>query len=291
VRFDFIQAEKAHYPVGVLCSVLAVSRSGFYAWLRRPRSRRAREDARLAVDIAAVHQRSRSTYGSPRVHAQLRNAGVRVGRKRVARLMREQGLAPRRRKRFRKTTDSNHALPVAPNVLDRDFTIESPNLAWAGDITYVWTAEGWLYLAVLIDLYSRRVVGWATSASLERSLAIAALEMAVRSRQPDPGLVHHTDRGCQYASDEYRNRLADALMTRSMSRVGDCWDNAVAESFFATLKGECLDHEHLPSRAVAHAVIADYIEVFYNRQRLHSSIGYVSPVEYELKQAVADMAA
>jgi len=291
VKFDFIQAEKASYPVTVLCELLGVSRSGFYAWQDRAPSARAQEDARLAAEIAAVHGASRKTYGSPRVHAQLAHNGVHVSRKRVARLMREKGLAARRRRRFRKTTDSTHDLPVAPNVLQREFTSSETNEAWVGDITYVWTEEGWLYLAVLLDLFSRRVVGWATSSSLDRGVALAALEAAIRSRTPAAGLVHHTDRGCQYASHDYRKRLADALVERSMSRKGDCWDNAVAESFFATIKGECLDHERFPTRHAATAVIAEYIDVFYNHQRLHSTLGYVSPVEYALKKAVAAMAA
>jgi putative transposase len=291
VTFRFIQAEKTAFPVAVLCDVLDVSRSGFYAWMRRPRSERAKQDALLAAEITAVHGASRKTYGSPRIHTQLRRQGRGVSRKRVARLMREHGMAGRRRRRFRKTTDSRHDLPVAPNVLQRDFTSPAANEAWVGDITYVPTDEGWLYLAVLLDLYSRRVVGWATSSSLDRGVALDALDAALRARKPEPGLVHHTDRGCQYASDDYRKRLADALVERSMSRTGDCWDNAVAESFFATIKGECLDQVRFATRQAATAMIADYIDVFYNHQRLHSSLGYMSPVEYELKKAVAAMAA
>lgn len=291
MKFGFIQAEKASFPVAVLCDVLGVSRSGFYAWRGRSPSARAKQDARLATEIAAVHSASRKTYGSPRVHAQLGRDGVHVGRKRVARLMRERGLTARRRRRFRKTTNSAHDLPVAPNVLQREFTSSETNEAWVGDITYVWTEEGWLYLAVLLDLCSRRVVGWATSSSLDRGVALAALEAALRGRNPGAGLVHHTDRGCQYASNEYRKRLADALVERSMSRKGDCWDNAVAESFFATIKGECLDHKRFTTRDAATSTIAEYIDVFYNHQRLHSTLGYMSPVEYELKKAVAAMAA
>jgi transposase InsO family protein len=203
--------------------------------------------------------------------------------------MRQQGLQGCRKQRFRITTDSRHSLPVAPNVLGRRFSEDRANAAWVGDITYVWTAEGWLYLAVLLDLFSRRVVGWAIRETLETSLVSDALERALRSRRPPPGLVHHSDRGCQYASHGYRERLKAAGAQSSMSRVGDCWDNAVAESFFATLKGELVDRMHFPTRAAAYDAISDYIENFYNRQRRHSSLDYVSPVEYELRFTAASV--
>lgn len=291
MRFALIDAEKAHYPVDVLCAVLEVSRSGYYAWKRRPAPARAKADEQLGVEIVAAHRRSRGTYGSPRVHADLRAKGLRVGKKRVERLMREKGIAAQRKRRFRRTTDSNHQSPIAPNVLERDFTQEAPNQAWVTDVTYIFTAEGWLYLAVMIDLFSRRVVGWATSDTNDRGLALEALNQALRARRPHVGLVHHSDRGSPYASEDYRNALRDRGITASMSRTGDCWDNAVAESFFATLKGELVDHERYTTRAAAVASIGDYIERFYNPQRRHSHLGYVSPIEFELRSQTAAVTA
>ncbi len=225
MRFALIEAEKAHYPVDVLCEVLEVSRSGYYAWRRRPAPARANEDEKLGVEIVAAHRRSRGTYGSPRVHADLRAKGLRVGKKRVARLMRDKGLAAKRKRRFRRTTDSNHDSPIAPNVLERDFTHEAPNQAWVTDVTYIFTTEGWLYLAVMVDLFSRRVVGWATSDTNDRFLALEALNQALHARRPRVGLVHHSDRGSPYASEDYRNALRDRGITASMSRTGDCWDS------------------------------------------------------------------
>jgi len=283
VRFAFIDAQKAIWSVGRLCLVLDVSRSGYYAWKGRRRSRRLLDDAQLAVRIAGVHRRSRGRYGSPRVHAELRAQGVRVGRKRVERLMRQNALRARPRRRVVRTTDSTHAGPIAPNVLARRFTSEAPNLAWVGDVTYVPTAQGWLYLAVLLDLFSRRIVGWATSATNDRALAQAALARAVSTRHPRPGLVHHTDQGSPYASADYRAALAAASMTASMSRRANCWDNAVAESFFGTLKTELVDHATYATHAEADASIGHYIEDFYNVTRRHSTLGYLSPLEYELR--------
>jgi putative transposase len=291
VRFRFIDAEKAAYPVVFLCHVLDVSPSGYYAWRRRPEPARVRLDAQLAVEIAAEHKRSRGIYGSPRVHLELRARGVRVGRKRVERLMRKNGIKGRQKRRFRRTTDSKHLQPIAPNLLARNFNPKRPDEAWAGDVTYVATREGWLYLAVLLDLFSRRVVGWAISDINDRVLALEALNHALRLRHPRPGLVHHSDRGSPYASDEYRAALAAAGVVASMSRTGDCWDNAVAESFFATLRAELLDHERYATRAYATTSIGDYIEGFYNPQRRHSHTGYVSPIEFELRAQVAALAA
>jgi putative transposase len=291
VKFVFIAAEKAVYPVEVLCDVLGVSRSGYYAWSKRPAPARAKTDAKLQAQIAAVHRTSRGTYGSPRVHADLRSKGVRVGKKRVERLMRAEGLQARRKRRFRRTTDSNHTQPIAPNVLARQFTAKAPNRAWVTDVTYIATDEGWLYLAAILDLFSRRVVGWATSATNDRSLALDALEQALRTRRVTAELLHHSDRGSPYASEDYRHMLRRHGIVASMSRTGDCWDNAVAESFFATLKGELVDHERYPTRAAATASIGDYIEGFYNPARRHSYLGYVSPVEFELKRQVAVVAA
>lgn len=291
MRFAFIAAEKAFYPVEVLCEVLEVSRSGYYAWLTRKPPEHAEKDAELAADIAAVHEGSRSTYGSPRVHAELRARGKRVGRKRVERLMRERGLVARQKRRFRRTTDSNHALPVAPNVLDRRFETKASNQAWVTDVTYIATDEGWLYLAAILDLFSRRVVGWATSATNDRALALNALQQALRARRPRAGLLHHSDRGSPYASDDYRKALGRHGIVASMSRTGDCWDNAVAESFFATIKAELIDHERYPTHAAATASISNYLETFYNPIRRHSHLGYVSPMEFELKRQIAEMAA
>ena len=292
MKFAFIAAEKATYPVRVLCRTLAVSRAGFYAWHGRPPAARTQADQRLGVEIQAIHAESRQRYGSPRVHAELEHRGQHLGRKRVARLMRQHALCARRRRRFRVTTDSTHALPVAPNVLARQFAVAAPDTAWVTDITYLWTAEGWLYLAVILDLCSRAVVGWALSTQMTTQLlTLPALTMALGRRQPVPGLLHHSDRGSQYASGDYRAVLRAQGMICSMSRRGNCWDNAVAESFFATLKIE-LEHDTLPwaTRAQALAAVFEYIERFYNGTRRHSALGYLSPVMFE-RQWAAEHAA
>ena len=290
--FQLVDAEKAHYPVTVLCEVLGVSRSGYYDWKTRPCCERSKADAQLAVQIAAAHTKSRKRYGSPRVHRALRRKGICVGKKRVERLMREKGIVARQKRRFRRTTDSNHADPIAPNVVQRDFEPSAPNEVWAGDVTYIATHEGWAYLAVLLDLCSRRVVGWAMSDTNDTSLALEALHRAVRSRAGVPsGLVHHTDRGSPYASDDYRKALSKYAMVASMSRRGDCWDNAVAESFFATLRAELVDDERYTTRRTAEHSIGQYIETFYNVERLHSHLDYVSPIEFELKMRMNRFAA
>ena len=281
MRFGFIDAEKANHSVRDLCRNLQVSRSGFYAWRGRPESQRRQEDRRLTQVIRTAHRESRCTYGSPRLHADLHELGERVSRKRIARLMQEAGLEARRRRRFKRTTDSNHSHPIAANLLDRQFTVDRPNLWWAGDITYVWTGEGWLYLAVLLDVFSRRVVGWSMATTITRQLTLDALQMALDGRAPGPELGHHTDRGSQYASNDYRKRLKANGITCSMSRKGNCWDNAVSESFFASLKIECVYRQRLATRGQARAAIFDYIEVFYNRQRRHSTLGNISPAEFE----------
>jgi len=283
MKFLFIEQNKACFPIELLCVVLGVSRSGYYAWKMRPVSARERADAQLTVEITATHRRSRRTYGSPRVHADLRARGIRIGKKRVVRLMQQASLVARRKRRFRRTTDSNHPHPIAPNVLNRQFEAEHCNTVWVTDVTYIWTAEGWLYLSVILDLCSRRVVGWAASATNDRELALAALNHALKHRTTSPGLIHHSDRGSPYASEDYRKKLAANSFVVSMSRKGNCWDNAVAESFFATLKGELVDHESYATRAAAIASIGEYIDGFYNLQRRHSSIGYISPMEFELK--------
>ena len=294
MTFAFICAQKAEWPIDVQCDALDVSRSGYYAWRARPASPRSLVDAELVVEIKAAHEVGRGNYGSPRVHRELRAKGRRIGKKRVERLMREQGIVARKKRRFRKTTDSNHPHPIAPNVLERDFYVELPNTAWVTDVTYVWTHEGWLYLAAILDLFSRRVVGWAASANNDRALAMGALDRATSARSPATGPIHHSDRGSVYASGDYGDALAKLGAVKSMSRKGDCWDNAVAESFFATIKGEMIDHADYPTRGAAIAAIGDYIDAFYNPRRRHSSIGYVSPIEFELafmREKIEQMAA
>ena len=291
MKFAFISEEKVAFPVAVLCRLLAVSPSGFYAAQGRPRSLHARRDDKLTEQVVGAHAASKGRYGSPRVHAELKAAGECVGRKRVARLMREKKLAARMRRRFRTTTDSKHDFPIAPNVLERDFTASAPDRAWVTDITFLWTAQGWLYLAVILDLFSRRVVGWATSQNVDRHLALAALDTALARRRPAAGLVHHSDRGSTYASSDYRKALNARGLECSMSRKGDCWDNAVAESFFSTLKRELEGIDDFESRAGATLSIGDYIDGFYNIQRRHSAINYTSPVEFELIHSVKRAAA
>jgi len=290
VKFAFIQAEKACFTVAQMCRTLAVSRAGFYAWCSRPAAPRTREDQRLAVEIAAIHVKSRRRYGSPRIHAELRDQGQHTSRKRVARLMRTQGLQARSKRRFRTTTDSRHDLAIAPNVLARRFAANAPDSAWVSDITYIWTLEGWMYLIVLLDLFSRRIVGWSMSDRITRKLALDALAMALSRRRPPRGLIHHSDRGSQYASSDYRRALADQGIICSMSRRGDCWDNAVAESFFSTLKIELVQSKW-STRSQARAAIFEYLEVFYNGQRRHSSLGYLSPVAFEQRHEQNSLAA
>jgi putative transposase len=281
MRCDFIAVQKAHYPVTTLCRVLQVSRSAVYAAGARAPARRRVRDGELAVRIRAIHAASRGTYGSPRVHAALQRAAQSVGRKRVARLMAVQGLCGRRPTRWCRTTDSDHTDPVAPNVLARQFAVAAPNRVWATDITYVWTGEGWLYLAVVLDLFARRVVGWAVAERLQTELALAALRMALGRRAAPTALLHHSDRGTQYTSATYQQLLRTHGIECSMSRRGNCWDNAVVESFFATLKIELIHRREWPTRAEVRAAITEYIELFYNAHRLHSSTGYRSPNDCE----------
>jgi putative transposase len=287
-----IRAEKASFPVAFMCRQLGLSPSGYYAWELRGVSRRRQEDEGLIPKIKASHRASRGTYGSPRICDDLRDQGETVGRHRVARLMRENGITARPLKRFRKTTDSNHDLPVAPNLLERNFEADRPNQVWVGDITYIWTARGWAYLAVIVDLFSRRVVGWALDDNMRTGLVLDALSMAVGRRQLEPGLTFHSDRGSQYASADYREALAAAGITPSMSRKGDCWDNAVAESFFSTLKRELVSKCYWLNMTAARMAIHEYIEAFYNGRRKHSTNGNISPVEHERRfQCQAAMAA
>lgn len=284
MKFAFIRVEKAAFPVSLLCRTLGVSRTGFYAWRARPQAPHTAADERLGLEIAAIHAESRQRYGSPRIHAELGDRGCRTSRKRVARLMRDRGLAARRRRRFRVTTDSRHPFPVAPNVLARQFERAAPDRAWVTDITYIPTGEGWLYLAVILDLCSRFAVGWAMSERITRELTLDALGMALARRRPPQGLLHHSDRGSQYASADYQHALATQGMVCSMSRRGDCWDNAVAESFFATLKVELVHDATWETRIEARAALFEYIELFYNGHRRHSSLGYLSPRAFEQRR-------
>lgn len=287
---DIIDEGRETLPVAELCRLFEIPRSSYYEQRCRTPSRRALDDAVLSVGVRAIHHASRRRYGSPRVMRTLRKRGVRVGKKRVARLMRQEGLVARPKRRFRVTTNSDHDHPVAPNLLKRNFTADAPDKVWVGDITYIWTREGWMYLATLIDVFSRRVVGWAMRPYLSRELGLEALRRAVELRQPSPGLIHHTDRGCQYASSDYVKALKAAGITQSMSRRGNCLDNAMAESFFSTLEHEVLMQNDFHSRTEALWEVADYIENFYNRERMHSALDYESPVEYERGQAAAKAA-
>ena len=283
MKYGFITAQRPAFPIRRMCAVLGVSPSGYYAWRRRPPSPRARADAVLELHIRAIYAESRQTYGSPRVHAELLGRGFRCGHNRVARLMRLAHLRARSKRRARvpRTTQVDAALPVAPNRLARDFMASAPNQKWVGDITYVSTQEGWLYLAAVMDLFSRRVIGWHLDDTLDTSLALGALHLALGRRRPPTGLIHHSDRGCQYASAAYQTVLAEHDLRASMSRAGDCYDNAPMESFFSTLKSELIHHCLYRTRNEARHSIVAYIEGFYNVKRRHSALGYCSPVEFE----------
>jgi putative transposase len=281
MRFAFIGAEKARHSVPMLCRMLHVSRSGYYAWRRRTPSSRALEDSRLGTLIVASHREGRGTYGSPRILDDLREAGERVSRKRVARLMKERNLVGEMKKRWRHPSAAPSDAVLAPNTLDRAFNVSEPNRVWASDITYVRTYEGWLYLAVVIDLFSRRVVGWSIQSSMHTDIVLSALTMAVGQRLPGPGLLQHSDRGSQYTSDDYQRMLRSHGIACSFSGRGNCWDNAVVESFFGTLKRELIYRRPWPTRQVAAAAIHEYIEVFYNRRRRHTTLGGKSPANHE----------
>ena len=291
MRFKFIEDHQREFPVNLMCPVLKVSRSGYYAWRGRTPSARAERQAVLTEQIRQVHVRSRAIYGSPRVHRDLLAEEVRCSKNTVAKLMRAAGLRSKRRQRFRvRTTDSRHPHPIAPNRLNRAFCQPRPDQAWGADITYIATAEGWLYLAVVIDLCSRKIVGWTTSDSLAAELCVRALELAVQQRRPRQAVLHHSDRGVQYACDAYQERLARHGLRSSMSRRGNCYDNAVTESFFGTLKTELVHHERYATREAARQSLFEYLEVFYNRQRRHSTLGYVSPAQYEQQLELSDPA-
>ncbi|HYQ17457.1 MAG TPA: IS3 family transposase [Polyangiaceae bacterium] len=279
--YELVHAERANVPVARACRVLQVSRSGYYNWLHAAPSSRSIDDALLTAEVQEVFHEHRGRYGAPRVRRALRRKGPRPSKKRVARIMRLFGLRGRTPRRFRKTTDSRHTKRIAPNLLNRKFAVPAPNQALVGDITYIATTDGWLYLAVLIDLYSRRVVGWALSDRIDTELALGALRMAATTRALAPDWIHHTDRDCRYGSDEYLAALKALGARPSMSGKGDCWDNAVSESFFATLEKELLALHPLQSRSKTRKDVADYIENYYNLVRLHSHIDYVSPIEFE----------
>ena len=287
MRFCFIEDNRQVYPVRLMCAVLEVSASGYYAWRGRPESARAAADRDLTAQIRHVHAENRAIYGSPRVHAALCVQGRRVSVNRVARLMRHHGIQGRYKRRGPRTTDSQHALPLAPNLLDRQFEASAPNRTWLADITYIATSEGWLYLAVVLDLFSRRVVGWSMSGTMPQELTITALQMAITNRRPAPGLLHHSDRGSQYAAHAYRQLLADTDMLCSMSRKGNCWDNAPMESFFGSMKTELDLRQPFETRLAAKNAVFAFIEGFYNRTRLHSAIGYRSPADMEQNAAAA----
>jgi transposase InsO family protein len=286
VKYAFIQKHQKTWPVGVLCRVLEVARSGFYAWKHNHPSARTLWLRERLCALRRIHIESRRTYGSPRMHRELLAQGLCCCVNTVAKLMKISGIAAKTKRRFVvRTTDSNHDQPIAANVLDRQFNPQAPDVAWAGDITYVPTGEGWLFVAVVLDLFSRRVIGWASSSGLQATLAIEALQRAIESRLPGGRLVAHSDRGVQYASAAYRQLLRAHGLTASMSRRGNCYDNAVAESFHKTLKTELVYHEKYATRQEARSSIFEYIELFYNRQRRHSSLGYMSPVAFEAKHA------
>ena len=279
--------EYKHYSIEKMCHILNVSRSGYYQWCKRGETPRLKKDRELKEKILAIFIKRRKRYGSPRIHDELRDMGIRCSRKRVERLMRELKIRARHKRQFRVTTDSKHDYPIALNLLNRQFKVNAPNRVWVADITYIRTFEGWLYLAAVMDLYSRKIVGWSMSKTMTTDLAINALKMAIRNRRPSKGLMHHSDRGVQYASNDYQEILNKYEMICSMSRKGNCWDNAVMESFFSTLKTECIDGKIYLSRAQAKREIFEFIEIDYNRNRRHSSIGSITPENFENRRKSA----
>jgi putative transposase len=281
MKYQFIDHYKQEFPIVSMCRVLSVSESGYYAWRKRPESQRTREDARLTTHIQQVFVSFRGVYGSPRIHAELQEQGWRCSRKRIARLMKENGMDARRKPFHPVTTRSNPRHPVAPNLLQQDFTASWPNEKWTGDITYIPTWEGWLYLAVMLDVFSRRVIGWAMSERCDEVLVETALRMALARRRPGAGLLHHTDRGSQYTSRAYCQVLEQVEITMSMSGKGNCYDNAMTESFFGSVKDECVHRTVYRSHEEARQSLFEYLEIFYNRQRRHSSLGYLSPLAFE----------
>lgn len=283
MKYAFIRTYRREHSVSQLCRVLGVSRSGFYDWLFRPVSQRSKANQKLLRDIQRIHQRSRQNYGAIKTWKALKAEGINCGKHRVARLRREYGIVTKRRRRFVTTTQSRRHAWINPHILERRFESGVPNRVWVGDVTFIATRKGWVYLAVLLDLYSRKVVGWSMSKKNDKALALEALSMAIEQRKPRSGLLHHCDRGSVYTADEYRSMLRENHMIASMSRKGNCWDNAVAESFFNNLKNELVHDRTFETRDEAKAAIFDYIEVFYNRQRLHQTLGYQTPHAFEMK--------
>jgi putative transposase len=286
VKYAFMRDHRREFAVEAMCRVLGASKSGFYAWLGRDHDAKAAKRLALVRRIADIHKASRRTYGSPRVFQELKGLGEKIAKATVERLMREEGIRAKMKRRFRATTNSRHSLPVAENLAARSFAAGRANRLWVSDITYLATDEGWLYLAVVVDCGTRKVVGWAMDQSMTAELVRAALDMAIQQQNPESGLVYHSDRGCQYASHSFRERLSELGLVQSMSRKGNCHDNAVAESFFHTLKVEHVYHERFRTRAEAKASVFEWIEVFYNRKRRHSALGYLSPECYERQPIV-----
>ena len=287
MKYRFMDDHRSIFRLEKMCRVLEVSRSGYYAWRKRPKSQRRIKNELLLDNIQSVHQKSRQRYGSYRIWRALLQLGVRCGRNRVVRLMRHAGLKSRRSRKFKATTNSKHNLPVAPNLLNQNFKTTAPNQVWVSDITYIGTWEGWVYLAVIIDLYSRQVIGWAISSRINQELVLSALRQALGRRQILPGLIFHSDRGSQYAAHKVRQLLEKHKILQSMSKKGDCYDNAVAESFFATLKLELVYPDFFQTREAAYLQIFEFIEIFYNRQRIHSTINYAVPSQFEIPNLVA----
>lgn len=281
MTFRFIDEHRSTFRVEKMCAVLEVSRSGYYRWRRRPQSLRASENMMLLKQIRVAHEENRYVYGSPRITQELRSEGFRCSENRVARLMREHRIRAKSKRRFKVTTNSKHNRPVAANLVQQNFTAKGPNQLWTSDITYVWTSEGWLYLAVILDVFSRTIVGWATSAWLTQKLVTDALNKALLQRRIAPGLIFHSDRGSQFASDAVKELLKQKQITQSMSAKGNCYDNAITESFFSTLKTEHIHSLNFRTRQQAHSSLFEYIEMFYNRKRRHSAIGFMAPLAYE----------
>jgi putative transposase len=291
VRYGRIDSLRQDYPIAFMCRVFEVSVSGYHAWRKRPPSRRAQEDKRLEVEIKAAHQRTRQTCGPERLQQDLSDHGIQVGVHRIKRLRKKLGLRCKQKRKFKATTDSKHALPVAPNLLDRNFTVSAPNQAWVADITYVWTEEGWLYLAGIKDLFNGELVGYAIGERMSRHLVMQALFRAAAAKRPPKGLIHHSDRGSQYCSEDYQKLLRQFGMQVSMSRKGNCWDNAPMESFWGTLKNELVHHRQYQTRQEAKQDIIEYIEIFYNRYRKQARLGYLSPAAYTQKFYATQIAA
>ncbi|MCK8826569.1 IS3 family transposase [Natroniella acetigena] len=289
MKYGFIREHRNEFPITRMCQVLGVSRSGYYSWLNRKPSKRKQENYKLKLRIAQIYSESRGSYGSPRIYKQLKKEGFKCNKKRIERLMRVLGLKAIQKRKFRVTTDSNHNLPIKENLLERKFDVTEKNKVWVSDITYISTKEGWLYLAVMIDLYSRKIVGWSMQKRMTKNLVIYALNMAIKRRNPEKGLIVHSDQGSQYASHAFQKLLWQNKFKSSMSRKGNCWDNAVAESFFGTLKTELVYHNKYQTRSQAKQDIFKYIEIFYNRNRLHSTLDYKSPEEYENERKMSKL--